>query len=103
MSAKQEIRRLVDQAAELVDAITDQAARDEANYLRGWQDAARVFFNHGVDVGYRAAEAAEERKWSGYIQPALRAAANRPTVAEYKRGLAGPRPGDYTGAHRAGR
>ncbi|HZB28956.1 MAG TPA: hypothetical protein VE465_02200 [Streptosporangiaceae bacterium] len=39
------------QAQALVDAITSQAERDEDNYRRGWNDAARLFFDAGVDVG----------------------------------------------------
>jgi hypothetical protein len=87
-------------AARLVDAITNLVARDEANYRSGYRDATRLYraiFDHGYEVGWKAAEYAEERKWSGYIHPHLRAAARRGTIKEYQRRLREPRPGDYAG------
>lgn len=90
MSANEETRRLVDQAAQLVNTLGDQASRDEANYRRGYEDATRLYrvmFDHGVDVGRKTAEDAEEKKWADYIQPALRAASKRGTVFEYRRCL----------------
>lgn len=87
----------IQEAQRLVDAITDQAERDEANFRAGFEYAARLFYDHGYDVGHAAAEHAEQKLWAGYTLPAIRAAADKPTIAEYQRTLTGPRPGDHPG------
>ncbi|MCW2898721.1 MAG: hypothetical protein JWO67_986 [Streptosporangiaceae bacterium] len=53
----------VSAAAELVDAIGDQAERDRASFEAGFRLAARMFFDQGHQVGYeRAHREIEERQ-----------------------------------------
>lgn len=82
-----ELARLTEQAARLVDEIGDQAARDEATYRRGWRrgwhDAARLFFEHGVDVGRAQADHEMQEAWSAIAERA-RASAKVPTQDELR-------------------
>lgn len=50
-------------AAELVDAITNQADRDRDSYNAGWRDAAKIFFDHGFEVGHARAHQEMAEEW----------------------------------------
>lgn len=70
-----------EEAQRLIDAITDQAARDEANYQRGYEEAAKLFFQHGVEVGRAQAETSMANAWTA-LATHIRAMANTPTHNE---------------------
>ena len=69
------------EAQRLVDAITDQAQRDEDNYRRGFADAARIFLDHGHEIGYALAHQEMAAAWSA-LAAHVRALAGTPTHAE---------------------
>lgn len=50
-------------AAELVDAIGDQAARDRQSFEAGYRYAARTYFEFGITAGRIAAERAAADRW----------------------------------------
>lgn len=98
---------LAQAAARLVAAIGDQAARDEENYRRGWQDAASVFFQHGVEVGRQSLShelVEQDRRRTEYIH----GIATAPSYAELevrrwdgrREDFGKPRPGDFPGRRR---
>ncbi|MEV7011971.1 hypothetical protein [Streptosporangium sp. NPDC051022] len=68
-------------AAELVDAIVDQAARDRENYEAGYRAAARDFFDHGYEVGYGHAQEEMAEQWSR-VHRTVQEHARTPTHAE---------------------
>lgn len=68
-------------AAELVDAIGDQAERDRASWNAGYRYAARTFFDLGVQTGRMAAEQAEAERWAPVAEH-VRRTAGMPTRAE---------------------
>ncbi len=77
--------RLAMLAAELVDAIGDQATRDRESYETGWQAgwkaASEEFFQHGWEVGYGRAHA-EMDEWWAILGARVRAMAKVPTMDE---------------------
>lgn len=50
-------------AAELVDAIGNQAVRDRQSFDAGYRDAAQRYFELGVTAGRMAAEQAAADRW----------------------------------------
>jgi len=88
--------RLAMIAADLVDAIGDQAQRDREMYNAGWNDAAKIFFDHGYDVGYAQAHTEVAEDWKALAEK-IRAMANTPTFAEVERRRAQHADAGYTG------
>jgi hypothetical protein len=76
--------RLLFAAAELVDAIGDQAERDQASFAAGFRYAARVFFDHGIEVGRAQAHHAVDENWRRLAME-LGIIARSPSFAELER------------------
>ena len=93
---REELYRLLMLAAELVDAIGDQAERDRKNYEDGWNAAAQIFFEHGLEVGYAQAHAEMDAWWKDLAKK-VRAFAGTPTFAEVQRRRAEHTDTGYTG------
>lgn len=91
-------------AAELVDAIGDQAVRDRANFDDGYRYAARVYFDLGYQTGYARAEEMAARRWVPIAEQVGRLA-GVPSYAALERirwdgrreDFGRPRPGDFKG------
>ncbi len=88
--------RLAMIAADLVEAIGDQATRDREMYNAGWNDAAKLFFEHGFDVGYAQAHGEMAADWKALAEK-IRQMANTPTFAELEKRRAQHDDTGYTG------
>jgi hypothetical protein len=79
-----DLQSVIDEALRLVQQIGDQAERDQQSYEAGYRAAARQFFDHGVDVGYRSALNEIEAEQSG-INARLAGQVLSPTAAQLER------------------
>lgn len=76
-------------AINLVGAIGDQAARDQACWNAGYRYAARAYFELGLEAGRTAAERAQAQRWAPIAEHVDRIAGS-PSYAELQQRRAEP-------------